>query len=232
MTTTPSIVPVADHAVLVKFGGEISGTTLARINALAGALTRHPPAGLTELVPAMTSLLVDFDPIVTDHEMIRAAVLDNLATPGEVVSGRTHVIDVCYDEAFAPDLRVLADLTGLDTAAVVTAHLEGTYTVGMYGFAPGYAYLYGTPEAIQQPRKSTPGAVVAAGSVIVAGQQCLIIPTAMSTGWFAIGRSPAQMYSTDQDQPFLLDLGDTVSFRRIGSEDLVSRLAELGASAQ
>ena len=182
MTAAPLVVPVADHGVLVVFDDEISDETYARIHALDAALTRNPPAGLAEIVPAMTTLLVVFDPLATDHIAISAAVHDNLTAPSTISSGAAHVIDVCYDNEHAPDLPALATRAGLDPEGAVAAHLAGTYAVGVYGFAPGYAYLYGTPSSIQQPRNPTPGPVVPAGSVIIAGQQCLIIPIAMSTG--------------------------------------------------
>lgn len=232
MIHTPAVVPVADHAVVVIFDDEINDATLARIHALDAALTRHPPTGLTEIVPAMTSLLVAFDPLATDHAAISAAVYENLDAAGAIGPGARHVIDVCYDAEHAPDLQRVAERTGLDTEAVVDAHLAATYTVGMYGFAPGYAYLYGTPEPIQLHRSPTPGPVVPAGSVIIAGQQCLIIPIAMSTGWFAIGRSPVRMYTADLDRPFLLDVGDTVTFRRIDGHTLDRRLTQQEADTR
>ena len=226
----PAIVAVADHAVLVSFSDDIDDATLARIHALDAALTRHPPEGLTEIVPAMTTLLVAFDPAVTDHGAITKAIVDNLAVATESAAGVRHVIDVCYDDGNGADLAVLAERAGLDVAAVVDAHLGATYAVGMYGFAPGYAYLYGTPPSIQVPRNPTPGPLVPAGSVIIAGQQCLIIPVAMSTGWFALGRTAAQMLTTDPARPFLFDVGDTVTFRRIDAPELDRRLAALPAS--
>jgi inhibitor of KinA len=211
----PSVAPIADHAVLVAFDQEISDATLARIHALDAALSEHPPLGMTEIVPALTHLLVTFDPLVTDHAAITAAVLSNLDATTSRAAGTNHEIDVCYDADFALDLATVAERTGLSESAVIDAHLSGTYTVGMYGFAPGYAYLYGTPTAIEIPRNPTPGPVIPAGSVIIAGQQCLIIPTAMSTGWFALGRCPIPMLTDDPERPFLFDVGDTVTFRRI-----------------
>jgi inhibitor of KinA len=222
--TPPSVVPVADHAVLVVFGGKIDDSTIARIHALDSALSHNPPPGMTEIVPALTSLLVVFDPLVTDHANITAAIFASLSSSADRSPGATHLIDVCYDDDHGPDLRVVAERTKLDEATVVEAHLAGIYTVGMYGFAPGFAYLYGTPEAIQLPRNPTPGSLRPAGSVITAGQQCLITPTAMSTGWFAIGRSPVPMLTGDPDRPFLFDVGDTVTFRRIAATELDGRL--------
>lgn len=226
----PTVVPVADHAVLVGFGGEINEATLSRIHALDAALTLSPPAGLTEIVPAMTTLLVAFDPMLTDHTSISAAVFDSLASHTNTASGTRHVIDVCYDAEHAPDVSVAAERCGLTAAEVVDAHLASTFIVGMYGFAPGYAYLYGTPAQIQLPRNPTPGPAVPAGSVIIAGQQCLIIPVAMSTGWFAIGRTAKQMLTADPDRPFLVDVGDTVKFRRIDAIELNRQLCEIPAN--
>jgi inhibitor of KinA len=222
------VVPISDHGVLVVFDDQISNETRNRVHALDTALSHDPPTGLREIVPAMTTLLVIFDPLVTDHTAIGAAVRANLNAKHTIATGSTHVIDVCYDGEHAPDLHVLAAGTRLDTEEIITCHLAGTYIVGMYGFAPGYAYLYGTPESIQQPRKASPGPIVPAGSVLVAGQQCLIVPVGMSTGWFAIGRSPMSMYTNDPDRPFVFEIGDTVTFRRVGAGHLDARFAEAG----
>src|SRR5690606_14886683 len=96
------------------------------------------------------------------------------------------------------------------------AHLAGQYEVFMYGFAPGYAYLAGVPEAIRMPRKPTALRGVAAGSVLIAGPQCLVSTITMPTGWWNIGRSPTRILTDDPERPFLFDIGDRVRFRRIG----------------
>jgi inhibitor of KinA len=228
VSTPPTLVPVADHGVLVVFGEEISAGLLARIHALDAALGRARPLGMTEIVPAMTTLLVAFDPTITDHVEIGNAVLANLAAPSDAAPGAHHIIDVCYDGEHAPDLATVAERAGIEAADVVAAHTGATFTVGMYGFAPGYAYLYGTPESIQLPRNPTPGPAVPAGSVIIAGQQCLVIPVAMSTGWFAIGRTATAMLLDDPERPFLVDVGDTVTFNRVSASELQQRLAERG----
>ena len=86
----------------------------------------------------------------------------------------------------------------------------------MYGFAPGYAYLAGVPDRLRLPRKPAAVRGVEAGSVIVAGPQCLITTLKMPTGWWIIGRSPTRVLTGDAERPFLFDVGDRVRFRRIG----------------
>jgi inhibitor of KinA len=98
---------------------------------------------------------------------------------------------------------------------VINAHLAGDFHVLMYGFSPGYAYLSGVPSEIQVPRKAAPVRDVAAGSVIIAGPQCLVTTLTMPTGWSIIGRSPTQILTGDDSHPFLFDVGDSVNFERI-----------------
>ena len=59
---------------------------------------------------------------------------------------------------------------------------------------------------------------VAAGSVIIAGAQCLVTTLTMPTGWWVIGRSPTRILTGDAARPFLFDVGDRVRFRRVGPE--------------
>ena len=66
----PRYRPVADHAVLVEFGEAISHEIHDQVRRLDSALAAAPFAGFTEAIPAYASLLVDFDPIVTDHPRV------------------------------------------------------------------------------------------------------------------------------------------------------------------
>lgn len=217
MTVAPAeFTPIGDSAVLVSFADAISDTAHAQVVALDRALGSDPPAGMTETVPALVNLLVAFDVTETDHADISAHIrglLPGLQAQG--IAGAQQRVPVCYEGDCAPDLAAVADATGLSPEAVIAAHLEGDYRVLMYGFAPGYAYMAGVPAAIQVPRKPAPVRDVPAGSVIIAGPQCLVTTLKMPTGWSIIGRSPARILRDDPDKPFLFDVGDHIRFERI-----------------
>lgn len=68
---------------------------------------------------------------------------------------------------------------------------------------------------IQLPRKASPVRGVAAGSVIVAGPQCLITTLEMPTGWSILGRSPTRVLRNTADRPFLFDVGDRIMFEQV-----------------
>ncbi|MBV0890387.1 allophanate hydrolase subunit 1 [Paracoccus sp. Z118] len=219
--------PVAEHALLVELGETIDDATSDRVVALDRALAASPPPGLREVVPGMVNLLVDFDPIVTDHREIEAAVRACLARPApEGRTGGLREVEICYDPDLGPDLSAVAEAKGISVDDVIAAHLGGDYTVRMYGFTPGYAYMSGTPAAIQLPRKPAAIRGVPAGSVIIAGPQCIVTTLLMPAGWWVIGRSPTRILTGDEDRPFLFDVGDHVRMRRISREEYERKSAE------
>ena len=135
--------------------------------------------------------------------------------PGRPTTPRRRVVQMCVDEEFAPDLVEVARQTGLSEDEVVDIHLATEFRVIMYGFSPGYAYMSGVDLRLQLPRKSTPVRGVAAGSVIIAGPQCLVTTLEMPAGWWVVGRSATRILRPEADEPFLFDPGDVVSFERI-----------------
>lgn len=212
----PSFTPVADHALLVAFGDVISDEAGAQVIALDQALAETPPVGMTECVPAFVNLLIDFDPMLTDHAQVCAQVERLLSQPRPArTGGQLREVEVCYEGGYAPDLPAVAAAAGLSIDAAIQCHLKGDYQVRMYGFAPGYAYLSGVPPEIQLPRKPAAVRDIPAGSVLIAGPQCLVTTLTMPTGWSIIGRSPTTILRRDDDAPFLFDVGDQVRFKRL-----------------
>ncbi|MCB1389629.1 MAG: allophanate hydrolase subunit 1 [Rhodobacteraceae bacterium] len=212
----PRFTPVADHALLVEFAEALDEAAHGAVLRLDAALTQAPCPGVREWVPAFVNLMVEFDPAVTDHAAVRAHVsglLDH--APAGARTPATHEVGVCYDAPLSRDLAEVARRTGLSEEAVIAAHLAGDYRVYLYGFAPGYAYMAGVPEALRLDRKTAPVRGVAAGSVIVAGAQCLITTLTMPTGWWILGSTKVRVLTGDTSRPFLFDVGDRVRFRRL-----------------
>jgi Allophanate hydrolase subunit 1 len=212
----PRFTPVADHALLVEFAETLDEDAHAAVLRLDAALATTPCPGMREQVPAFVNLLVDFDPLLTDHCRVKAHVAGLLGqSAAEPRTPATHEVGVCYEPPFARDLAEVAARAGLSSEAVIAAHLAGDYRVYLYGFAPGYAYMAGVPPELRLDRKTAPVRGVAAGSVIVAGAQCLITTLVMPTGWWILGRTKTRVLTGDEGRPFLFDVGDRVRFRRL-----------------
>lgn len=226
-TAFPRFVPVSDHALLVEFAEAIGPDPAQEVLCLDNKINDHRPEGVIEVIPALVNLMVIFDPLVTDHNSVEQAVIPLMSDQTNAsASAAHHQIEVCYDPDFAPDLPTIANVTGLDRTALINAHLDAEYRVGMYGFAPGYAYLTGLDPALHLPRKETAIRDIPAGSVIVAGGQCLVTTLTMPTGWSIIGRSPTQILRASDARPFLFNVGDHVSFTRIDRATFEARISE------
>lgn len=213
------ILPVGDQGLMLSFGEIISDEIHAKVLAADAAVQTMQPTGFTETIPSFASLFVGYDPLVTDAETF-AGQLKNISTSNNASqrSSTNWQVPVCFDEDFAMDLAEVAKAVNMSEEAVINAHLGGEYQVYMYGFAPGYAYLGGLPQALQLPRKSEPVRDIAAGSVLIAGPQCLVTTLKMPTGWWIIGRSPFPILRPKAENPFPIEVGDTIHFYRVSRE--------------
>ena len=225
MTTAdfPRLKLVGDAGLLIEFADRFEEAIHARILDFDAAFAAHPLAGVRESVPAYASVLLTYDPLVVSPQAVIVHARELLAMPAvKTLPPAAHRIRACYEPAFAPDLPELAERLGLDPETIINQHLVASYRVVAFGFAPGYAYLHGTPEALRLPRKPAARRDVPAGSVIIAGSQCLVTTLTMPTGWWVIGASPEALLPLDRDPPALFGLGDSVRFARIDAAALAA----------
>ena len=177
-------------------------------------LELEPIAGVRNLHPAYSSLLVKFDALKLCHadleQIIRGYIprMEKLPLP----EPRLIEIPVCYGAEYGPDLKEVAELHGITEARAIEIHASATYLVYFLGFAPGFAYLGDVAEQLATPRLPSPRKSVPAGSVGIAGRQTGVYPISTPGGWRLLGRTPVKMFQPDRAQMSLLALGDRVRF--------------------
>jgi KipI family sensor histidine kinase inhibitor len=159
--------------------------------------------GLTEVVPAARTVLVEGDPM-PDLAAVLVGLEDEPPVDGPAVE-----LPVTYD---GPDLDEVAALTGLAAAEVARRHAGAEYVVAFCGFAPGFGYLTGLPRELHVPRRSTPRTAVEAGSVGIAGEYAGVYPRRSPGGWHLLARTDAALWDADRDPPALLAPGTGVRF--------------------
>ncbi len=232
--TCGEIVCAGDAAVLVRFGPIIDSGARARVMALLRAVDRRPPAGVRDLTPAYTSLLAQFDPLITSHEDIEAYLrseLNSLQAEATEGSGRLVHIPVVYGGEYGPDLEEVARLVDLSPEEVARRHAGVEYHVNFLGFLAGFPYLSGLPAEIAAPRLPSPRTRVPAGSVGIAGQQTGIYPVQAPGGWRIIGRTPLLLFDPTRNPPSLVQPGDRVRFEPIPTQDFTEAPPDGGLSA-
>jgi len=214
--------PIADTGVLVEFGSAIDDVVHDQVLNFDAVMQASSIDGFTECVPSSTCVLVGYNPLLTDYELMCEQIQTHLQTKIEGALQSTHwQIPTCYAASMAPDLAAVADHLGMSEQAVVEHHCKGQYKVYMYGFAPGYAYVSGVPEAIQIPRKPAPVMNVPAQTVMIAGSQCLITTLAMPTGWWRIGLTNFKPLQMNRKNPFVLNVGDTLEYVAMNESDFL-----------
>ena len=162
--------------------------------------------GLTEVVPAARTVLIEGDPLPDTNEL--AALLADLDEEPPA-DGPAVELPVTYD---GPDLDEVAELTGLAAAEVARRHAGADYVVAFCGFAPGFGYLTGLPPELHVARRRTPRTAVEPGSVGIAGEYAGVYPRRSPGGWHLLGRTDAALWDPDRDPPALLAPGTRVRF--------------------
>jgi inhibitor of KinA len=214
MTFRPNIVPLGDSALLVQLGNEIDITINQRVHALAALINISPLDGVIETVPAYTTLLIHYDPLILSDANIRKWIhkkLDQIHD-ARLRKPRQLEIPVRYGGEFGVDLQFVADYHHLRVEDVIRIHSERTYTIYMMGFTPGFPYMGKLDDAIVTPRLETPRTRVPAGTVAIAGSQTGIYPIDSPGGWRLIGWTPLQLFNPESESPFLFSPGDEVRF--------------------
>jgi KipI family sensor histidine kinase inhibitor len=216
------IEPFGEAAVIVLLGGGIDEASYQHLATLSKAIQENPPLGFTELVPAYNSLLVVFDPLVSDTAAISAAVqaLAAALPPAAADAPKDTVeLPVAYGGEYGPDLDSVASNAGLSTEEVIAIHSSRPYLVYMLGFTPGFPYLGGMDQRIAAPRLKTPRTKVPAGSVGIADTQTGVYPLESPGGWNLIGRTPLALFDPDRQDPALLAPGKYVRFVPISHDE-------------
>jgi len=223
MGMVPTLTAYGSHAWLVRFAECADEAAFLRGRSLAAALARSLESGgnsgIREIIPAPTTLLLDFHPEAhpLDRSTVQRLVEQAIAHPANTEAERCVEIPVHYG---GPDLERVARQAGLSPEAVIERHHQGRYRVLCLGFAPGFPYLGGLDATLATPRLATPRPRVPAGSVAIGGDHTGVYSIPSPGGWNLIGQTSTRLFdpqAADWETMFRLRAGDRVRFVPIAS---------------
>jgi len=218
MQMVPTLTAYGSHAWCVRFAERADEAAFRRgrslTAALACSLESLGPSGLREIIPAPTTLLLDFhrEAQPLDQATLQQLVEQAIAQPATSEPERCVEIPVHYG---GPDLERVARQSGLSPEAVIERHHQGRYRVLCLGFAPGFPYLGGLDASLATPRLATPRPRVPAGSVAIGGDHTGIYSIPSPGGWNIIGQTSTALFdphTADLEKMFGLRAGDRVRF--------------------
>lgn len=218
MQMVPTLTAYGSHGWCVCFAERADEAAFLRGRCLAAALAHslasHGGSQIREIIPAPTTLLLDFHPEAPplDRATLQRLVEQAMAQPPTQEPERCVEIPVHYG---GPDLDRVAHHSGLSPEAVIERHHQGRYRVLCLGFAPGFPYLGGLDTALATPRLATPRPRVPAGSGAIGGDHTGIYSIPSPGGWNLIGQTSTVLFdphAADFEKMFRLRAGDQVRF--------------------
>lgn len=208
----PAVREAGDSALLLELDDVIDPAVNAAALGLARAIRAAEIRGVRDVVSAIRSVAVYFDPLAIDRDRLWGLVEQRSGEDAAAERRGRIEVPVVYGGSFGPDLQAIADFAGVSPKAVVDLHAGRDYRVFMLGFLPGFPYLGVVDDRIAVPRHATPRHRVAAGSVGIAGRQTGIYPRESPGGWQIVGRTPLAIFDPQRTPPALFAPGDTVTF--------------------
>ncbi len=231
-TVTVHCAPYGDSAVLVRTSGGNREQRWAAVQSLAEAARRSAPGCVMDTVAAYETLLIQIRTAPHCHVEVAQWVRDTHDAIGDTarVVGRVIDIPVVYGGDHGPDLEPVAADLNMTPEQLVDRHSTTRWTVRMLGSPVGAPMMDGgdLPAPIQ--RCAEPRTAVPAGSVALAGQQCVIYPVRSPGGWRLIGRTPLRLTDVNQTPPTRHRPGDIIRFRPIHEQqwhDLAGTLPQV-----
>jgi len=232
----PCIVPAGDSAALIRFAGELDFNVNAAVLEFDNHLAGSSIDGVTEVSPALVSLLVRFDPLQVAYSDIAQQLQQLLELKNwldkPVVKDPVHwKVPVYYGGETGTDLAEVAQLLGVTEATAIEQHCASQLRVLTLGFAPGCCYLGMLPEAWDIPRLKVIKPQVPAGAILVAVRQTVMPSAAMPTGWRCIGRTPLNNFIAQHSPPVLVKHGDTVEYHPVSAREF-EKLHQLAGNGE
>jgi len=224
-----NIYPLSDAALIIDFGNNIDETINKMVHSLFFQLQNDPIPGMTEAIPAYSSLTIHYDVLfilnklnkqTTAYEWI-SENLKKYISKENIETGDPQLlikIPACYEHEYAPDLDFIVSQNNISPEELIHLHTSTVYRVYMLGFLPGFAYMGMVDEKISSSRKQNP-VTVEAGSIGIVGKQTGIYPLRSPGGWQIIGRTPMKLFDKEKINPVLFKAGDQVQFYSISKDE-------------
>lgn len=207
-----------ETALVIEFGKTVDMAIHDRVMTLDATLIQAQIKGVRETVPTYRSLMVHYDPLITDRDKLVQKIKE-LRGSAANKSGKCWILPVCFDPELADDLVQTAELLNCSSKHIEDGLLRSHFRLYMYGFAPGFAYLGGLVEELSLPRRATPRPLMPASSIIIAGGLAAIGAVAMPTGWYVVASTPVAMFDAKRDGHVPFPVGDEIRFEAVDRHD-------------
>ena len=210
---------LGDAAVYCDFGDEVNKEINSKVINYFQSLKDRKFEGITNLTPSYNKLIVSFDLSIMNFEKTKK-IIENLEIKKNLSRSKKKIqIPVCCEEEYALDLKKLERKLNKSTGEILETFFSKEYFCYMTGFIAGMPFLGDIDKNLYAKRLETPRVKVPKGSIGLTEQFCNIYTFESPGGWNIIGNTPLNVFnSLNENNPNLINPGDTVSFIKINKE--------------
>ena len=235
-TKYPEVRFLGLDGIVVRFSGGLDDVSNRATLAFADIAKRSNWNGVQEIASALTSVLIRFDPLNTDVDVLQAEIQTLCDARDWSASTlpddrKTWVVNVALGGDCGPQVdeaAAAADATADELKQMIAST---SVRVLALGFAPGQPYLGLLPDKWNTPRQQGLTPKVPAGALVMAVQQLVIFANDTPTGWRHIGLTDFRLFRLEDENPVVLAPGDELTFNLVSSEDILQRRQEAGFAA-
>ena len=210
---------LGDAAVYCDFGDEVNKEINSNVINYFQNLKDCRFEGITNLTPSYNKLIVSFDLSITNFEKTKKIIENLEIKKNHSISKKKIQIPVCCEHEYALDLKKLERKLNKPTGEILETFFSKEYFCYMTGFIAGMPFLGDIDKNLHAKRLETPRVKVPKGSIGLTEQFCNIYTFESPGGWNIIGNTPLNVFnSLNEDNPNLINPGDTVSFIKINKE--------------
>ena len=214
-----NILNLGDAAVYCDFGKDVNQEININVINYFKNIKDKKIEGITNITPSYNKLIVSFDLEVTSYSKVKK-IIENLELEKKFEKENKLIkIPVCCEKDFKLDNDRLEKKLGITYDKILEIFFSKEYFCYMTGFIAGMPFLGDIDKNLHTKRLETPRVKVPKGSIGLTEQFCNIYTFESPGGWNIIGNTPLNVFdSLNEDNPNLINPGDTVSFIKINKE--------------
>ena len=211
---------LGDAALYCDFGTEVNKQINSEVIKYFNNIKEKNIEGINNLTPSYNKLIISFDLKITNFKKIKKIVESITINETQKLNNKRLEIPVCCDAKFSLDIERLEKKLNLDREHILEVFFNKEFFCYMTGFIAGMPFLGDLEEKMRAQRLETPRVKVPKGSIGLTEQFANIYTFESPGGWNIIGNTPLNVFdSTKEEEPNLINPGDTVKFKRINIEE-------------
>ena len=214
------IVNLGDSALYCDFGQEVNKEINSKVIKYFNSVRKSNIKGITNVTPSYNKLIISFNLSITNFKKIKKEIeVLNIDYENKIINKEIQ-IPVCCENPFSLDIKRLEKKLNLNREQILEKFFNKKYFCYMTGFIAGMPFLGDLDENMRANRLETPRVKVPKGSIGLTEQFTNIYTFESPGGWNIIGNTPLNVFdSFDENEPNLINPGDTVIFKEITSSE-------------